>query len=107
MPADKFELTEEDRAWLDAPPVGREIWAAHRYPHEEKESRHMTTEAERRMNIEQALANSRISGHIPSPEHLAHMEQYIRGEKTLGQIIEEIKAEYMPNSDSTENKNIR
>lgn len=25
-PEDSFELTEEDKAWLNMPPVGKEVW---------------------------------------------------------------------------------
>ncbi len=35
--------------------------------------------AERRMRLEQVLANTRIEGHQPSPEFLADMEALITG----------------------------
>ncbi|SWQ06790.1 Uncharacterised protein [Klebsiella pneumoniae] len=37
----------------------------------------MNTTAERRLAHEQALANTRISGHLPSPEFLADCEAVI------------------------------
>ena len=42
----------------------------------------MTTKAERRLAHEQALASSRISGHVPSPEFLADCEAVIEGTMT-------------------------
>lgn len=39
-----------------------------------------TTEAERRKNWEQSLANARIEGFDPSPEYLADVERNIIGE---------------------------
>ena len=42
----------------------------------------MTTEAERRLAHEQALASTRISGHLPSPEFLADCEAVIEGKMT-------------------------
>ena len=40
----------------------------------------MPTEATRRFAMDQALANTRIEGHIPTPEFLADFERNIRGE---------------------------
>lgn len=52
--------------------------------------------AERRMRLEQALANTRIEGHQPSPEFLADMEAMITGqlsdEEVRRRIIERAKA---------------
>ncbi len=42
----------------------------------------MTTEAERRHAIEQAVANTRIEGHEPTAEFLADMEQLAQGSMT-------------------------
>ena len=42
-----------------------------------------------RRDFEQALASSRISGHVPSPEFLADCERVINGSMTL----EELRAE--------------
>lgn len=36
--------------------------------------------AERRMRLEQALANARIEGHTPSPEFLAETEAIVTGQ---------------------------
>lgn len=41
-----------------------------------------STEAERRLAYEQALASSRIEGHVPTPEHLADVEAVIKGTMT-------------------------
>ncbi len=46
----------------------------------------VTTEAERRLAHEQALANTRISGHVPTPEFLADCEAEIQGTMTLEQV---------------------
>jgi hypothetical protein len=40
------------------------------------------SEAERRCAHEQALASTRISGHVPTPEFLADMEATIKGTMT-------------------------
>jgi len=42
----------------------------------------MTTKAERRLAHEQALASTRITGHLPSPEFLANGEAVIDGTMT-------------------------
>ena len=39
--------------------------------------------AERRRRVEQAIADARIEGHVPSPEFLADCEAYIEGRMTL------------------------
>lgn len=39
-----------------------------------------TTEAERRLNHEQSLANTRIEGHVPSAEFLEECEAVIVGQ---------------------------
>jgi hypothetical protein len=46
----------------------------------------MTTEAERRHAIEQAIANTRIEGHEPTGEFLADMEQLAQGAMTPAQV---------------------
>ncbi len=45
----------------------------------------VTTEAERRIAHEQALASTRISGHVPTPEFLADCEAVIKGTMTKAQ----------------------
>ena len=40
------------------------------------------TEQDRRRSLAQALANTRIEGHTPSPEFLADCERFARGEIT-------------------------
>jgi len=44
------------------------------------------TEAERRIAAEQALANTRIEGHQPTPEFLADMEAMVQGQLTPEQV---------------------
>jgi hypothetical protein len=44
-----------------------------------------TTEAQRRLAHEQALANTRIEGHVPTPEFLADCEAVIAGTMTREQ----------------------
>lgn len=44
-----------------------------------------TTKAERRLAHEQALASSRLSGHVPSAEFLADCEAIIEGTMTHDQ----------------------
>ncbi len=46
----------------------------------------ITTEAERRLAYEQALANTRIEGHVPTAEFLADCEAEIQGTMTLEQV---------------------
>ncbi len=46
----------------------------------------ISSEAERRLAHEQALANTRISGHVPTPEFLADCEAEIQGTLTLEQV---------------------
>jgi hypothetical protein len=41
-----------------------------------------STEAERRFAHEQALANARIEGHVPTPEFLADCEAVVMGTMT-------------------------
>lgn len=52
--------------------------------------------AERRMRLEQALANTRIEGHQPRPEFLADMQAMITGqlgaEEVRRRIIERAQA---------------
>ena len=45
----------------------------------------VSTEAERRLAHEQALANARIEGHVPSAESLADSEAVIAGTMTREQ----------------------
>ena len=40
------------------------------------------SEARRRYEMENAIANTRIAGHVPSPEFLADVERVLRGEMT-------------------------
>jgi hypothetical protein len=46
------------------------------------------TEAERRWNYRQAIANTRIEGHVPDAEFLADCEAVIKGEETHDQVLE-------------------
>lgn len=46
----------------------------------------MSNEAERRIAHEQALANTRIEGHVPTPEFLADCEAVIRGTMTPAEL---------------------
>lgn len=46
------------------------------------------TEAERRIAHEQALASSRLAGHVPTPEFLADCEAVIAGTMTLDELRE-------------------
>lgn len=59
-----------------------------------------TTEAERRMNWEQALASSRIEGFVPDAEYLADVEKNIRGEITG----EELRDKYIALAKAAGNK---
>ena len=43
-------------------------------------------EEERRRSLAQALASTRIEGHVPSPEFLADCERFARGEITQEDI---------------------
>ena len=45
------------------------------------------TAAERRAGMEQVLASTRLSGHVPRPEFLADCEDYIDGRITLEEIL--------------------
>lgn len=40
------------------------------------------TEAQRRIDLDQALANTRIEGHVPTPEFLADVEAVATGKLT-------------------------
>jgi Antitoxin VbhA len=44
------------------------------------------TEAERRIAAEQALANTRIEGHVATAEFLADFEAFIEGKLTLDEV---------------------
>ena len=46
------------------------------------------TEQERRRALDQALANTRIEGHVPSPDFLADCERFVQG----GMTTEDIRA---------------
>jgi Antitoxin VbhA len=50
------------------------------------------TEAERRIGVEQALANTRIEGHVPTPEFLADFDAFIEGKLTLDEVRARSKA---------------
>jgi hypothetical protein len=52
------------------------------------------SEAQRRWDMNDALANCKIEGFVPDAEHLEQSERIIRGEITTEQAIEEIKAKY-------------
>ena len=45
-----------------------------------------STEQDRRDSMDQALANTRIEGHVPTPEFLADCERFVRGEITQEDI---------------------
>ena len=47
----------------------------------------VSTEAERRFAHEQALANTRIEGHVPTPEFLADCEAVIAGTMTEDEAL--------------------
>ena len=44
------------------------------------------TEAERRIGVEQALANTRIEGHVPTAEFSADREAFVKGTLTLDEV---------------------
>lgn len=44
------------------------------------------TEERRRYSMEDAIANTRIEGHEPSPEFLADCERFVRGEMSGDQV---------------------
>ena len=44
------------------------------------------TEAERRIAAEQALANTRIEGHVPTAEFSADREAFVKGTLTLDEV---------------------
>jgi hypothetical protein len=44
------------------------------------------TEQERRRWLDQALANTRIEGHVPSPDFLADCERFVSGQMTTEEI---------------------
>lgn len=50
--------------------------------------------AERRMRLEQALANARIEGHVPTQEFLDDMAAKIEGRLTSEQVRERILARW-------------
>ena len=50
------------------------------------------TIAERRRDLEQALANTRISGHEPTPEYLADMEALVTGTLSEEEVRQRIVA---------------
>lgn len=45
------------------------------------------TPAERRAHLDQALASTRLEGHMPTPEFLADCEDYIAGRITRDEIM--------------------
>lgn len=45
------------------------------------------TAAERRAHLDQALASTRLEGHVPTPEFLADCEDYIAGRITREEIL--------------------
>ncbi len=45
------------------------------------------TAADRRAHLEQALASTRLEGHVPTPEFLADCEEYIAGRITREEIL--------------------
>ncbi len=57
------------------------------------------SEARRRMAIEQALANSRIEGHVASPEHLEMLDEIAKGRLTFDQAREILDQKYKKTGD--------
>lgn len=47
----------------------------------------MTSKAERRYAMDQALASARIEGHQPTPEFLANVEMVVDGRMTYEQAV--------------------
>ncbi len=45
------------------------------------------TATERRASLDQALASTRLEGHVPTPEFLADCEAYIAGRITRDEIM--------------------
>ena len=45
-----------------------------------------STEQSRRYSMDQALASTRIEGHVPSPEYLADCDRFVRGEMTSDDV---------------------
>ena len=45
------------------------------------------TKAERRFAHEQALANTRIEGHVPVPEFIADLDAVVEGRTTYDEVI--------------------
>ena len=45
------------------------------------------TAAERRASLDQALASTRLEGHVPTPEFLADCEDYIAGRITRDEVM--------------------
>jgi len=45
------------------------------------------TPAERRAHLDQALASTRLEGHVPTPEFLSDCEDYIAGRITRDEIM--------------------
>lgn len=45
------------------------------------------TAAKRRASLDQALASTRLEGHVPTPEFLADCEDYIAGRITDDEIL--------------------
>lgn len=45
------------------------------------------TPAERRAHLDQALASTRLEGHVPTPEFLADCEDYIAGRIAREEIL--------------------
>jgi hypothetical protein len=45
------------------------------------------TAAERRAHLDQALASTRLEGHVPTPEFLADCEEYIAGRITRDEAM--------------------
>lgn len=54
----------------------------------------LLSEAVRREIVEQVRASFALEGMNPSPEQEAAMEQWIRGEKTIDELIEDAKARW-------------
>ena len=58
------------------------------------------SEAQRRWDMQQAIANCKIEGFEPDAEFLMRAERVVRGEITSEQAIEQIKAKYVKRATS-------
>lgn len=64
------------------------------------------TEAERRIAVEQAVANTRIEGHLPTPEYLADFDAFIQGKMTLDEVRARSMARAQELDEASRNKHL-